>query len=145
MRSQSRVEVAMGFSHRMCLPALAAAQGELGVHAVGQDDVDDLDGRVLRELVEGGVVVEAGVGNAILRSHFASFVAVSADQRDGLAVFALAHGRQDLPKREAAEADHRKAGALGLVFKGAGNLLRLLGGRVVLGELDVILLVGLAL
>ena len=42
-------------------------------------------------------------------------------------------------------ANHGKAGALGLVFKGAGNLLRLLGGGVVLRELDGLLLVGLRL
>ena len=90
MRSQSLTLVAMGFSQRDVLAGFGPADDELSVQAVGQNDVNDLDVGILRELVVGLVVVEAAWSGmpywaAILRA----LSRVSTDESGDAAVLAL--------------------------------------------------------
>ena len=62
------------------LAGLGGADGVLGVHGVGQRDVDGVDGGVARDLVEVFVVVDGAGGDAVLGGDAVGLVAMAADQ-----------------------------------------------------------------
>ncbi len=68
------------------LAGLGGADGVLGVHGVGQGDVDGVDGGVVGDFVEVFVVVDGAGGDAVLGGDAGGFVAMAADKRGDLGV-----------------------------------------------------------
>ena len=68
------------------LAGLGGADGVLGVHGVGQRDVDGVDGGVVRDLVEVFVAVDGVGGDAVFGGDAVGFVAMAADQAGDLGV-----------------------------------------------------------
>ena len=62
------------------LAGLGGADGEVGVHGVGQGDVDGIDGGVVEDVVEVVVVVDGVGGYAVLGGDAIGLVAMAADQ-----------------------------------------------------------------
>jgi hypothetical protein len=110
----------MGFSQRTCLPALGGADGVLGVHAIGQGDVDGVDGGVGGDAVEVLVAVDGAGGDAVLCGDALGLVAMAADEGGD---FGLLGGARAIEKMlgDAAEADDGIADAAGVRFWGRGG------------------------
>src|SRR5208337_719293 len=68
------------------LAGFGGADGVLGVHGVGQRDVDGVDGGVVRDFVEVFVVVNGAGRDAVLGGDAVGLVAMAADEGGGLRV-----------------------------------------------------------
>ncbi len=86
------------------LAGFGGADGVLGVHGVGQGDVDRVDGGVAGDLVEVFVVVDGGCGDAVLGGDAVGLVAMAADQAGDGGVGGGKHAAQEVVC-DAAEAD----------------------------------------
>ncbi len=93
------------------LAGLGGADGVLGVHGVGQRDVDGVDGGIVRNLVEVFVVVDGTGGNVVLGRDAIGLVAMTADERGDLRVGGVARAGHEVTG-DAAEADDGVAGLL---------------------------------
>ncbi len=137
---QLPVRLARGVDHRLAigrrvrhglfgkhvLARLMPADGVLGVHPVGQDDVDDVDLGVVLEGVVVLIVVDALFLDAVAQGELARLVRMAADQRDHPGLLAPGERGQDLVDGEAAEADD---GPSHLLARRLGDLLRRSAGR----------------
>ena len=122
------------------LARLGPAHGVLGVHPVGQDDVNDIHVLVVAQVVVGFVIVDARFGETILPGDFAAFVHVAADEGGETRFLAGDDGRKNLVQCEVSQADHGVAHPLAgrqRVGQGAG---RLLGLHLKIRQLDRLLL-----
>ena len=87
------------------LSGLQSANRVFGVHAVGQNDIDNVDFRVVLERFVVVVVVDVLGTDAIALRQFVGFVAVAAYEGNHLRFFAFRKSRQDLIDGETAQAD----------------------------------------
>ena len=100
-----------GVGHRLLaqhvLAGLERADRVLGVHAVGQHDVDGLDVRVVGDLVEVLVVVDVLRIDAVDLREPRRLLRAAADEGDDLRLLALREGREDLVGGQPADPDER--------------------------------------
>ena len=92
--------LAIGFSQNTCLPSLRTADGVLGVHPIGQNDVDHIDLVVGRDFVVRAVVVDVSRIDAVLLFPTLRFLGRAGDDAFQLGVFRLLQGRSDLVCRQ---------------------------------------------
>ena len=91
------------------LAGLGRANGEVGVHGVGQRDVDGVDSFVGDDGIEVVVGVDGGFGDSVVGGDAEGLVAMAADERRDLGVGGIADaGHED--GGDAAEADDGVAG-----------------------------------
>ena len=76
-----------------------------GVQRVGEDDVDDLDPRIVGDAIEVVITVDAGLRHAILGGDAARLVAIAADQSGQARAARCREGVDDFAERQLAEAD----------------------------------------
>ena len=88
---------------------LGGAEGELVVHAVRQDDVNDVDGRIIDDLVEGLVGINLVLGEAVFLAPFHALFRRAGDHGGELAVPRLQQRRGDLVGAERTQSDERPA------------------------------------
>ncbi len=102
-----------GIGHRFftedMFPGLGGADGVFGVHAVGEDDVDDVDVGIVFDGVIVVVVVNIFGIDAIFGGLGLGFFGVTADEGDGTAEFGFGEGGEDLVHAERADADDGEA------------------------------------
>ncbi len=105
-----------------------AADGEVRVHRIRQDDVDYLDLRILREPLVSVVAVDRVRADAVSLRDLPRLVRVPAHECDRLRKPRLAKGRHHFFERELSETDDRPADLAWRGF-GEGQLRRLLVRR----------------
>ena len=95
--------------HRLLAQDVLAGRGrplgELRMHRVGQDDIDDMHVGIVADRVEAFVVVDAFRRDAILRGDRQGFRPVAADERRATDVLRRRETRHDLLQRQVADAD----------------------------------------
>jgi hypothetical protein len=87
------------------LSGLQSAHRVFGVHAVGQNDIDNVDFRVVLERVVVVVVVDVFGTDPIALRQFVGFVGVAAYEGNDLRFFAFGKRWQNLINGETAQAD----------------------------------------
>ena len=95
------------------MPALAAADRVLGVHAIGENDVDDVDVGVFGDVVVVVIGVDIFGIDAALAGEGAVLIRMAGDQGDRLAIFGLHDAGEDLALGEGADADDGEAELFG--------------------------------
>ena len=103
------------------LAGLVPANRVLGMHAVGQHDVDDVDFRIVLERVVVLIVVDILRVHAVAQRQLVRLVGMAADQGHHLRLLALRERGQDLVDRQTAQADNRPSQFLA---RRIGDLLR---------------------
>src|SRR5271170_3061457 len=106
---------------------LEPADGVLGVHAVGQDDVDDVDFRIVFDRVIVLVVVNVLKVDAVAHRELFGFIRMAADKGNQPGLFAFREGRENFVHGETAEAHD---GPAQLFSWRLGDRRSLLGGCV---------------
>ena len=91
------------------LAGLEAANGVLGVHAVGQHDVNDVDVGIVLQLVVVLVAVDILRVDAITRPELGGLFGMSGNEGDRLGMLAQGKRRKDLVDGERTESDDRIA------------------------------------
>ena len=121
---------AHGLFAKHMLARFGGADGVLGMLAVGQADINSINGRVVAYAVVLFVGVNGGLGHAVLGGQLACFCRVSADQAGDFAVLRSEQARHKVVDRDAAKPDDAVADActgddrrsrLGLSAKWVGN------------------------
>ena len=111
-RRDHRLAVLRRVGHRLLaqhvLAGLVRAHRVLGMHAVGQHDVHDVDVGVVLHPVVRVVAVEAGLRHAVRGRQRLRLGRVAAHQRRHPRMSAVRERRQDLVDRQTAEADDGK-------------------------------------
>jgi len=104
------------------LAGLGGADGVLGVHGVGERDVDGIDSGVVRDLVERFVAVDGTGWDVVLGGDLLGLVAMAADEGSDLGVGGVACAGHEVAG-DPAEADDGVAGFLlgGLSMCGGGD------------------------
>jgi hypothetical protein len=103
---------AHGFFAEDVLAGFGGADGVLGVHVVGERDVDGVDGLVVADFVHVFVAVDGGCGDAVLGGDFGGFVGMAADEAGDGGVRTLLDAAHEVVG-DAAETDDAVAGFLG--------------------------------
>ena len=93
---------------------------KFGVQRVGEDDVDDLDPRIVGDAVEVVIAVDAVLRHAILGGDAARLLAIAADQSGQARAARRGEGVDDLAERQLAEADDRET-ELAVLRQGFGG------------------------
>jgi hypothetical protein len=113
---------AHGFFRKHVLAGLGAANGVLGVHAVGKDDVDYIDIGVRGDLVVVLVVVDVLLGNAVDPGKVVGLIRVTTHQPREARELRFGERRHHLADGEGAYADNSVSKWLRSAF--VSNLLR---------------------
>ena len=89
------------------LTGLEPTNRVLGMHPVGQHDVNDVNFRIVPDRVVVLIVVNIFRAHAVTERQFAGFVGVAADQGHHLRLLAFRKRRQDLVDGQTAQSDNR--------------------------------------
>ena len=101
-------ETSIGFSHKTCLPALAALIVMLGMERVGRHDIDHVNVRVVRHVFHVFVVIDVLVRNVVLRLPFLRLSGMAGDDAGQPAILGLGDGGRKLRGGQAAQAAQGK-------------------------------------
>src|SRR6202022_3090573 len=95
-----------GFLGQHMLARLEPTDGVLGMHPVGQNDIDDVNLGIVLDRIVALVVIDVFGVHGVAQGELVGFVAMTAYQSNYFAFLALGKSWQDLADCQASEADN---------------------------------------